>query len=83
MAIRQGQDTIDPAATLPEPGGGRFRNTAPGCNAANSHRISRGRALPCRKGNKNTRKTARLTAGKTAGRHKGPDIRARNIKNRT
>ena len=22
MAIRQGQDTIDPAATLPEPGGG-------------------------------------------------------------
>ena len=30
MAIRQGQDTIDPAATLPEPGGGRFRNTAPG-----------------------------------------------------
>lgn len=64
-------------------GGGRFRNTAPGCRAANSHRISRGRALPCRKGNKNTRKTARLTAGKTAGRHKGPDIRARNIKNRT
>ncbi len=37
MAIRQGQDTIDPATTLPEPGGG----------------------------------------------HKGPDIRARNIKNRT
>jgi len=36
-----------------------------------------------RKGNKNTRKTARLTAGKTAGRHKGPDIRARNTKNRT
>lgn len=82
MAIRQGQDTIDPAAALSEPGGaipeygawlprGKLTPNFPGP------------ALPCRKGNKNTRKTARLTAGKTAGRHKGPDIRARNIKNRT
>lgn len=82
MAIRQGQDTIDPAATLPEPGEGDsgIRRPVPrGYPTSNS--LWPGTTV--RKGNKNTRKTARLTAGKTAGRHKGPDIRARNTKNRT